>query len=154
MRRFALGFGLLLLGACAPLETFYAEGVSFAQLDRDNTNCDVLALKDAPVATAVRRGPPRFVPRRVCDSKGNCYNDGGYWLPGEVYTVDLNADLRSRVKTQCMADKGYRPVEIPLCPSAVASAAPAGRTTTFPKLNENTCVIRNQDGSIQIVQTG
>lgn len=143
-----------LASACAPLRTYYAEGVSFATLERDNTRCDVLALRDAPVATVVRRDPPRFVRRRHCDSSGQCVYRGGIWVPGEVYTVDVNADLRARVKGQCMADRGYRPVQIPTCPSGVADAAPPGRTTILPTLNENSCVIRNQDGSFQIVTRG
>jgi hypothetical protein len=33
----------------------------------------------------------------------------------------------------------------------VRDAAPAGRTTVLPRLAENSCVIRNRDGSWQIV---
>ncbi|MEX0310096.1 MAG: hypothetical protein AB3N17_07580, partial [Tateyamaria sp.] len=142
-----------LLAGCLPLSTFYAEGVSFAQLDRDNTNCDVRALRDAPVANQVRQGPPRYVSRRYCDAEGKCYTRGGFWVPGDIYTVDVNAGLRQRVKAQCMGDLGYRAVEIPACSAAVQRAAPPGQTTILPRLSENTCVIRNDNGSIQIVRT-
>ncbi|WP_415920690.1 hypothetical protein [Tateyamaria sp. SN6-1] len=146
---------LLAGAACLPLNTFYAEGVSVAQLERDTTQCDVQALRDAPVANVVRQGPPRFVRgRSSCDATGKCHHSAGYWVPGEVYSVDVNADLRARVKGQCMADRGYAPVEIPACPAGVSQAAPDGRTTILPTLNEKTCVIRNQDGSIHIVQRG
>ncbi|MEL6884001.1 MAG: hypothetical protein AAFP87_05790 [Pseudomonadota bacterium] len=141
------------LAACLPLRTFYAEGVSVKTLDRDNTACDVAALKAAPVANVVRQGPPRYVRNRVCDGRGNCYYSGGFWVPGEVYSVDANADLRARVKAQCMSDRGYAFVEIPACPPAVANAAPPGETLILPKLNENTCAIRNRNGKIQIVRT-
>ena len=153
MRVMAALFLLLITSACLPLQTFYAEGVSFAALERDETRCDVAALKDAPVATVVRQGPPRYVRTRHC-SDGHCTYSGGIWVPGDVYSVDVNADLRARVKAQCMAGKGYRPVEIPACPGNVAQAAPPGRTTAFPTLNETSCVIRNKDGSIQIVNRG
>jgi len=143
----------LALSGCLPLSTYYAEGVSFAQLERDNTDCDVRALRDAPVASQVRQGAPRYVPRRVCDAHGNCYTRGGYWVPGDIYTVDVNADLRARVKAQCMGDRGYRAVEIPACSASVARAAPPGQTTILPAWSENTCVIKNDNGSIQIVRT-
>ncbi len=144
---------MCILAACQPLRTYYAEGVSVATLDRDNTTCDVAALKAAPVANVVRQGPPRFIRHRICNAYGHCRYSGGYWVPGEIYTVDVNADLRARVKAQCMGDRGYDFVEIPACPPAVANAAPPGETTILPKLNENTCVIRNKNGKIQIVRT-
>ena len=52
--------------ACLPLRTYYAEGVSFATLERDNTRGDVAALRDAPVANVVRQGPPRFIRLPAC----------------------------------------------------------------------------------------
>lgn len=154
MRLFVAFAFASLTAACLPLRTYYAEGVSIAMLERDNTQCDVVALRDAPVANVVRQGPPRFIRTRHCNSAGQCSTSGGYWIPGDVYTVDTNADLRARVKGQCMADRGYRPVEIPACPAGVARAAPEGQTITLPTLNETSCVIRNQDSSIQIVNRG
>jgi hypothetical protein len=53
-----------------------------------------------------------------------------------------------------MADQGFVPVSIPACPSAVAQAAPQRATTTLPPLNDKSCVIRNDDGSFQIVTRG
>jgi len=143
-----------LLAGCLPVRTFYAEGASFAALERDNTRCDVAALRDAPVATQVHQAPPRFVRRRSCNAAGHCKYHGGYWVPGDVYTVDVNADLRRRVKNQCMADRGYRPVEIPACPSGVANAAPAGPSSTLPRLSENSCAIRTEGGGFRIVNQG
>ena len=63
----ALALLPLALCGCLPVSTYYAEGVSFAQLDRDNTRCDVAALRDAPVATQTRQHPPRYIPRQVCN---------------------------------------------------------------------------------------
>ncbi|WP_299280683.1 hypothetical protein [uncultured Tateyamaria sp.] len=142
------------LSGCAPVSTYYAEGVSFAQLERDNTRCDVAALRDAPVATKVRQYPPRYISRKVCNHKGHCYNHGGYWVPGEIYSVDVNADLRARVKSLCMGDRGYRPVEVPTCPRGVAEAAPLGPSPVLPRLNSASCAIRTEGGGFRIVTQG
>lgn len=149
----ALLFCFFLIG-CLPVSTYYAEGVSVAKRDRDDLECDVAALRDAPVANQTRQSAPIYVPSRSCDRRGRCYRRGGYWVPGDIYTVDVNAGLRNRIKAQCMADRGYRPVEIPACPLAVANAAPAGATTVLPRLGPQSCAIRNDDGSLLIVTQG
>lgn len=153
MRVLPVALALLCLSGCLPVSTYYAEGVSAAQLERDQTQCAVQALRDAPVANQTRQSAPRYVPRRVCDPGGNCYDRGGYWLPGEVYTVDVNAKLRSRVEGLCMADRGYRPVELPACPRSVADAAPPGASPILPRLNPNSCAIRTPDG-VRVVTKG
>ncbi|MEL6449734.1 MAG: hypothetical protein AAFQ19_00625 [Pseudomonadota bacterium] len=142
------------LSGCVPVSTYYAEGVSFAQLERDNTRCDVNALRDAPVANQTRQGPPRYVPRRTCDAYGNCRDEGGFYVPGEIYSVDVNASLRARVKAQCMADRGYRPVDLPACPAGVADAAPPGPSQVLPRLNTNSCAIRTEGGQFRVVTKG
>ncbi len=145
----------LTLAACGPLSIFYKPGASVARLQNDQTRCEVSALKDAPVANQIRQRPPIYIPgNRVCSSSGSCYYTPGYWIDGGVYTVDVNADLRGRVLTQCMANKGYRPVEIPPCPSSVASQVPVAQTQKLPTLTERSCAIKNQDGSWQIVTRG
>jgi hypothetical protein len=149
----ALLFCALATG-CLPVSTYYAEGVSVAQLNRDDLACDVAALRDAPVANQTRQNAPRYVPRQVCGPGGQCYTKGGYWVPGEIYTVDANASLRQRIKGQCMADQGYRPVEIPACPAGIANAAPPRATTVLPRLGPQSCAIRNKDRSLLIVNQG
>lgn len=153
MRIVCFALALLWLSGCLPVATYYAEGVSAAQLARDNTGCDVQALRDAPVANELRQDPPRFVPRRICDRAGNCRNSGGIWVPGEVFTVDVNAGLRTRVKALCMGDLGYRPVELPACPRGVAEAAPPGPSPVLPRLNDNSCAIRTP-GGVRVVTKG
>ncbi len=143
---------LATLTACLPLSTYYKEGASVAQLERDKTACDVRALRQAPVATQIRVGPPRYVPRRRhCDARGNCVYRGGFFVDGETYTVDTNAELRARITRLCMADEGYRPVEIPPCPSNIADRAPQGPTTILPRLTPQSCVIRRQGQGVRIV---
>lgn len=143
---------LALVAGCAPLETYYKPGASVALVERDTTACEVQALRDVPASTLVRRKPPIFVPgNRSCDANGNCVETPGHYVPGGFETYDPNDGLRLRVERQCMADKGYVPVSIPACPDSVASATPQATTTRLPQLTESACVIRNSDGTFQIV---
>jgi hypothetical protein len=153
MKPFAVAVSLaLLLAACAPLRIYHKPGVPVPQWRSDTTTCEVQALRDAPVATQTRQEPPVFVPpRQICNSSGDCRLTGGYWYPGEIYTVDVNAGLRNRVETQCMAQRGYVPVEIPRCPDGVSVR---GRTTVLPELGANACFVRFDDGGIAIVNRG
>ena len=155
---FRIGFVLLsaaALSACVPLSTYYREGVTLSALERDRTACEVAALRDAPVATVVREGPPRYIPGvRRCDAAGKCITRPGRYVPGPIYSVDVNADLRGRVLQQCMADRGYVPVTIPACSAAIARAAPPVATNRLPKLRPETCAIRNSDGSFRLVNRG
>lgn len=152
---FAALIVMLALPACAPLTLYYQPGVPVAKLERDTTACQVRALRDAPVANQVRRTPTTYVPpRRICNSAGACSTTGGYYLPGEIYTYDVNGPLRKRVETQCMADLGYSPASIPACPQGVKQAAVPAATATLPRLTSRSCAIRNPDGSFQIVNQG
>lgn len=144
---------LLVLSACAPLDIWYKPGVPVAQADDELLSCRARASRDVPVNTQTRVTPVTIVPRRICDKDGNCtvfYERQG----GDVIVFDANEDLRKQVVGQCMRARGYSPASIPPCPAEIKSAAPAGRTTTLPRLSENSCVIRNRDGSWQIVNTG
>lgn len=143
--------GGLALAACGPLSIYYRPGVSVARMQTDQINCEVRALKDAPVANQIRQRPPIYFPgTRYCNA-GRCYVTAGYWASGGIYTVDVNADLRGRVQDQCMAQKGYQPVSVPRCSSSVSNVAPPRQTKTLPKLTESACAIRYEDGSWQIV---
>lgn len=149
----ALGLAAFVLAACGPLGLYYKAGAPVTEMNRAMTNCEVEALGKVPVDRRIERDPVRIVPRRVCDSAGNCtvfYDRVG----GEVRTWDANAGLRSRVLNQCMADKGFNYVDLPACSQAVRNAAPAGATTVLPRLAPNSCAIRNGDGTFQIVTPG
>ncbi|WP_353343917.1 hypothetical protein [Aquicoccus sp. SU-CL01552] len=142
----------LFLVGCAPMSLYYQPGVSVARMQDDTTRCEVRALREAPVATQIRQSPPTFVPgRRICNPKGECHVRPGHWVDGPIYTVDVNAGLRARVTQLCMSEKGYDPVTLPLCPAEVRQATPPGVTRVLPRLTEGACVIRNDDGSWQIV---
>ncbi|MDW3184134.1 hypothetical protein [Roseobacter sp.] len=147
-----LGVGLLVWTACAPLSIYHREGVPVSRMQSDLLACEISALADAPVANQIRRDPPRYIPgRRYCRADGSCYRRGGYYVPGEIYTVDVNRTLRARAEQQCMANQGYVPATIPNCPNGVSRAAPPGATQVLPRLSAHSCAIRNDDGSWQIV---
>ncbi|WP_025057454.1 hypothetical protein [Sulfitobacter noctilucicola] len=147
--------GLGALAACASLDTYYKPGTSVATLNRETTACQVKALRDVPVTQQIRRNPPIFVPgERVCNAEGKCKTRPDRYIDGGIETYDPNEGLRLRVERQCMADKGFAPVSIPACPDAVARSAPSRATTRLPALTEGSCVIRNPDGSFQIVTRG
>ena len=148
--------GLLVVAACAPLTTYYKPGVSVDTLNRQTTTCQVKALRDVPASTQIRQLPPEYVPaRHHCTAPGNCaITRHAYVIPGDVVTYDPNDGLRKRVEGQCMADRGFAPVSIPPCPDGVARATPARATKVLPPLNPQSCVIRNSNGSFQIVTRG
>lgn len=146
---------LLLLAACGPMSIYYRPGVAVSRMQADTTNCQVAALRDAPVATQIRQRPPIYIPgRNICNSAGNCYLTPGYWADGGIYTVDTNQDLRNRVLDLCMAKKGYQPVTLPACPASVKNAVPAVATVKLPTLTSKSCVIRYNDDNWQIVNQG
>ncbi len=141
----------LALAGCAPLAIYHRPGVSVSRMQTDTTNCAVAALKDAPVANQIRRDPPIYIPgRRYCGGAG-CYYGPGYWVGGGIYTVDVNQDLRNRVRDMCMAQKGYQPVSLRRCSDAVARGVPRAATRTLPALAPNSCAIPYRDGTWQIV---
>lgn len=142
---------LLLIG-CTPFGLYHKAGVPVAEMQRARLGCEVSAVQSAPVANQIRRTPPRYIPaRRHCNAAGNCYYRGGYWIDGDIYTVDVNAGLRNRVERQCMADQGFVYITLPNCASGVASQVPVRATTVLPPVGPQSCVIRNPDGTWQIV---
>ncbi|WP_299961902.1 hypothetical protein [uncultured Roseobacter sp.] len=141
------------LVACTPLTVYHRQGTAVATMRADLLACEVSALADVPVANQIRREPPRYIPaRRFCDADGDCVTRGGFFEEGRVFTVDVNADLRDRVEAQCMADEGYVPQTLPNCPNSVFRAVPKTQTAVLPRLTPNTCAIKYQDGTWQIVE--
>ena len=146
---------LMVLTSCGPLSLYSREGESVSRLQAETTACQVAALKDAPVANQIRQTPPTYWPGRTyCDGNGRCHRTAGWWEPGRIYTVDVNKGLRNTVEAQCMAEKGFRPVSLPPCKSGVKSSVPPGRTTTLPPLSPQSCFVKFDDGSFQIITPG
>lgn len=146
----------ILLGvvSCTPLTLYYKPGVEVSRMQTDTLGCETQALRDAPVANEIRQSPPEFYRgERICNAAG-CYYGPGYWIPGHIYTVDVNRSLRVRLKQNCMAEKDYQLVKLPNCSLAIEKAAGTGQTTQLPQISENFCAIKNKDGSFQIVEPG
>ncbi|WP_299736398.1 hypothetical protein [uncultured Roseobacter sp.] len=149
---FAVFVGVMALASCAPLSIYYKEGAEVSRLQTDELQCEISALSDVPVNNQIRQEPPIFIPaRRYCDGAGNCYIRHGRFERGDIYTVDVNANLRARAEQQCMLDKGYAPTTIPNCPNTVFRAAPKASTRVLPRLTPQSCAIKYQDGTWQIV---
>ncbi|WP_170328869.1 hypothetical protein [Ruegeria arenilitoris] len=147
---------MVALSACSgPLSLYYREGESVSRAQSETTQCQVLALKEVPVANQVRQSPPTYWPGRTyCDGRGRCYRSGGWWQPGRVYTVDVNQGLREQVEAQCMAKKGFRPVSLPPCKQNVSSRVAAVPTTKLPPLSTESCYVKFDNGSFQIITPG
>ena len=140
---------LLALASCGPLPVYYRDGSDQTRTNSDVTNCQVAALKAAPIALETRQHPPTYYPaERHCDGD-NCWVRPGYWVPGQIYTVDLNEALRQRVEQNCMAQKGYQRLELPRCDQAEIAAlssqeGPGG-------LTPYSCALRQKDGNTIIL---
>lgn len=134
------------------MSVYYKDGGSVTRMQDDLLSCQVAALKDAPVASQIRRSAPVYVPsRQYCDG-GHCYQRGDYFADGQVYTVDVNARLRGDLEARCMREKSYSPVEIPDCPSHLGGAAAPIQTEVMPPLTPSSCVIRNRSGAWQVIE--
>ncbi|WP_170549182.1 hypothetical protein [Ruegeria atlantica] len=147
---------LMVLSACeGPLSLYYREGESVTRLQAETTQCQVKALEEVPVATQIRQSPPTYWPGRTyCDGRGRCYRSPGWWQPGQVYSVDANQGLRNQVEAQCMAKKGFRPISLPPCKQNVKSRVPAVATTTLPPIGTQSCYVKFDNGSFQIIDPG
>ena len=122
---------------------------------RDTTACEVRGLRDAPVANQTRVLPPIYIPGPIhCPKKGECYRRPGYWAGGGIETVDANEDLRDRVIAQCMADRGYVPVNLPRCRDSDTAAAVYQPRQNVPPLSDTSCVITYRDGGWRIIDPG
>ncbi|MFK7743957.1 MAG: hypothetical protein AB8B47_02795 [Roseobacter sp.] len=143
---------VLVLSSCAPLEIYHQAGVTVSRMQSDLLSCEVDALRDAPVATQIRRAPPEYIPpHRFCRASGQCYQRGGYFIEGELYSFDQNASLRSRVEAQCMTQKGYTRAQIPNCKGTNTQSATPSTSDVLPVLTDTTCAIRNNKGGWQII---
>lgn len=130
-----------LLAGCFPVDVYHKNGASLARLQSDETACKVKALKEVPVNKLTRVTPVHVIPHQTCDSEGNCettYTTFG----GHVVVYDANKDLRARYVAQCMVDKGYAQVELPICQGPAPETLPG----KVPALTEDSCAVRTKTG--------
>jgi len=102
--------GALALAGCGgPLVVYDKPGVSVERLATDLQICADQALARAPVNITRERVTVRVreyrygVPRIGYDRA---------WVD-----IDRNEVVRSELRLQCLAEKGYRPAQLPRCPS-------------------------------------
>ena len=142
----------LFLSGCMPLNVYYNQGVSIQTAKDTETSCKVAAARDVPVRNVTRVIPGRqLLPRLLCDSNNVCTRHPGLFLPPEYITEDANITLRTEAVDLCMRQKGYEFIRLPACKDPLKAATPPAATTHFPKLSSESCVIRNQGGTWQIV---
>ncbi len=141
----------LLAAACAPLQLYYKEGETVARMDRDETGCEVTALRQVPADIRTRYIPPQYQHYKVCHGAGYCHWQRRMISPGRYESYDANLPLRTSVTEQCMADKGYVRTSIKRCDAATIEATALHATTVLPPISENSCAIRLKSGRWQIV---
>jgi hypothetical protein len=154
--RLAVPFAALsILLSCAPAPQYYKAGETVVNRERAELDCKVQAARQVPVQTVTQVIPGQWLPpHKVCPTPTTCRMVPGRYLPPEFITEDANAELRTRVMRQCMADKGYGRVQLPPCPPAVAQAAAARPNAVLPVLQKNACTFRDADGVWRIVNPG
>ena len=153
--RSVAGLALLLaLGACGSYSLYYRDGAEVSRAKADELACETAAYQQAPVRIErdIDYGDVIALPP-VCSPDGSCRPGGYRRLPPRVYTYDANAGLRATVERQCMAERGYERVSLPVCSEQVASQVQPGITRVLPARASGTCVIRRGGDQYQIVQT-
>ncbi|OIQ43149.1 MAG: hypothetical protein BM560_02945 [Roseobacter sp. MedPE-SWde] len=150
----ALSLVFLGLAACGPLPVYYKTGSDQTRTNSDTLTCEVKAQKEAPVANQIRQRPPVYYPGRShCNSAGNCWTSPGYWVDGGTYTVDVNQGLRRQLVQNCMAQKGYRRLELPRCTKeqiAVLQSQPKSARSAGG-LPAEACAVRQSNGNTVIL---
>ncbi|WP_299842811.1 hypothetical protein [uncultured Roseovarius sp.] len=142
------------LTSCAPLQIFYKEGETVARMERDQTTCEVSALRQVPTDIRSRYIPPVYEPYQYCHGYGHCYWRHQLISPGRYERYDANEGLRSKVSDQCMADQGYARAKIKRCDTATTRATRLRATQVLPPLTAQSCAIRLKSGRWKIVTPG
>ena len=137
-----------------PLRGFaYKAGVGWAEIDRDKINCEIEAAQRVPQNIVVQTSPSYTTPTQTyCNQVGTqtiCNTTGGQTYGGQTTSTDANAGLRSRAYAQCMAQKNYRFVDIPACPTGTDLSSQHNETILRP-LSRRTCYQAYPSGSFAI----
>jgi hypothetical protein len=137
-----------------PLRAFpYKAGVGWAEIDRDKTNCEIEAAQRVPQNIVVQSSPTYTTPTQTyCNQIGTqtfCNTTGGQTYGGQTTSSDANAGLRVRAYGQCMAQRGYRFVDIPACPPGTDISSQHNETVLRP-LSRRTCYQAYESGGYAI----
>lgn len=135
------------LSACAPTTqtVYWQDGTTQGRINQAVTQCQVEALQSVPQSVAVGTTPRYTTPVQTnCYDTGyglQCNSTGGQTLGGQTYSYDPNSDLRNRVEAQCMANRGYSLVSLPVCtPEQRRSGNLRGFPANLPPIQSVACV--------------
>ncbi|MCZ0810944.1 MAG: hypothetical protein ACQEVT_11940 [Pseudomonadota bacterium] len=141
---------LLALAACSPPALYHKPGATVAQLDRDETACQVAALRQVPEQIRTRYTPPEYRMEPICFANGACTWRRVQIRAAQYERYDANQGLRARVARQCMADRGYARIELPACDGAVAGNVTIHSDDPLPVLDETSCAVRTKAGNWRV----
>jgi len=140
----------LALAACSPPALYYKPGTTVAQLDRDETACQVSALRQVPERIRTRYTPPEYATQPVCFPNGYCTWRRVLIRPAQYERYDANQSLRAQVVRQCMADRGYATVNLPPCDGSVAGTVTIRSSDPMTVLGADSCALRTTAGNWRI----
>lgn len=111
--------GVGLLAGCMtpePMPFYLKTGSTPIQHNEAQLECEVTAAQSVPVSNQISTTPTFTTPISCSPGYGGYVTcSGGQKLGGNVVTNDANLDLRVRLETQCMANKGYTVRYLPNC---------------------------------------
>lgn len=130
--------------ATEPYQAVWRQGSTGAQRADVITQCQVQALQQVPRALATASTPVYRVPSNVvCTGYGysvSCFDYGGQVYGGQTYTQDANEELRTRVTTQCLANRGYQVLSMPRCTAEQAKKGAISRQSRLPAAEAVLCL--------------
>ncbi|SEJ64006.1 hypothetical protein SAMN05421762_2010 [Pseudooceanicola nitratireducens] len=161
----ALAIGIFsMVGACVPTahSIYWKSGKTYQQRQNDFTNCEVEAVRKVPVAQAVGVTPVYHTPAYTTPIQTSCYGTGyyasctstggqvygGQTYGGDVYTYDANSDLRDRVAMQCMSNRGYQKITVPVCDAEQKKLAVSAKSGRSPAASQVVCITADKSGYV------
>lgn len=124
---------VLVLSGCVQTAAWHKGSVTQKRANTQLTTCQVKATKDVPTSIENKITGGVMI--------------GYIWLP-TTSDVDTNDQLRSKVVAQCMTNKGYQSVALPLC----TPNAPMPDMNKRAVINENSCFKQLSGGYYAIAQ--
>ena len=148
MRRLVLLATCLAAGCVdtSPVPVVYRPGSTGEQRSSALTACETEAIGKVPRAIASGVTPTYRTPSNVqCYGSGNyvsCQEYGGQTYGGTSYNYDANQDLRDRVTAQCLMQKGYQVISLPVCNAEQSNRAVSSSGRKQPTYDQIECVIQ------------
>ncbi|MBZ0123160.1 MAG: hypothetical protein K8F31_04680 [Roseovarius sp.] len=145
-----LGAALALAG-CLSVPIYYREGAQVARIERDDLECRIAAQNRVPERMRSVYIDPVYNTRLVCGAGGVCTTVRFMVSPGRWKRYDANEGLRAEAAQQCMADKGYARIRLPVCSGERARQADRTPTRIQPAIAPDACILRLGSDRYRIV---